>query len=413
MERFDRFLWNPAIYTEVKDIKVALKANDINSKTIREIHTIGYAEDGSAHDIFMAARRKLAAIGISYDDIDNGVYPYLDQTLLPCQLTVCEPTVFVFEDDSTMEMQPMIGGRLKLSFNQISPQTIDGTNHANVYSQKVFSALIGRTINDISCHRKTNRIDSGSSYCDKYTSEIWKWYSNESYGFFMDCGGMDGWYTCGVFCQNYFYSDGKYDAVTIPYSDMQQIVRQKKQIVIVEGHDSSSYFWINPIMLTDEENKRNDGAHSIYEGVEEYTTQEISIEEDDVFEFLYYFLLKYYDVNVSAPFRREYDPEDFEWNLTHNVYTYEAVKKMLADIREHVRLLQADFGDPQLDEWKERFRISSLVKDYYFLSQAQQNELTIRDHVNVIVDFYERFCLRMEAMMKYAPQYDLISFMGP
>ena len=58
------------------------------------------------------------------------------------------------------------------------------------------------------------------------------------------------------------------------------------RIEIKEGHDYTSYFWIRPVIITEGKDYWEDNVIELEE--------EISIEEDDVRDFLYYFLLKYF-----------------------------------------------------------------------------------------------------------------------
>ncbi len=71
---------------------------------------------------------------------------------------------------------------------------------------------------------------------------------------------------------------------------------------------------------------------------------EISIEEDDVDQYLTPFLYKYFDKELKANKMRavhDWDndgneqvsyKEKFEWYLTHNFYTFDSVMRMLKDI---------------------------------------------------------------------------------
>ncbi len=151
----------------------------------------------------------------------------------------------------------------------------------------------------------------------------------------------------------------------------------KKQIVIVDGHDGSSYFWIMPVRIIDNENT------SDLDSVAEMKSVEISIEEDDVYQYLTPFLNKHFNENLEANKNREY-VSGFEWNLEHNFFTFNQMEQILKDIAETIEAL---------------------------VHEKQEDDT----EVELIVDFYERFIYRMEYMMKVGKEkgYDLISFMGP
>lgn len=171
----------------------------------------------------------------------------------------------------------------------------------------------------------------------------------------------------------------------------------KQEIGIVDGHDSSSYFWIMPVRIVDYSNTND------FDNVAEMRSIEISIEEYDVDRYLAPFLYKHYDDNLEANKKRveSYWEDDdgnehvnivngFEWYLTHNFFTLDSMYEVLKDIGDTIDAL----------------------------SSGRKNEFTkkIKDtEVELVIDFYRRFTYRMEYMMKVGKEkgYDLISFMGP
>ena len=171
----------------------------------------------------------------------------------------------------------------------------------------------------------------------------------------------------------------------------------KKEIGIVDGHDSSSYFWIMPVRIIDYSNT------SHWDNVAEMRSAEISIEEDDVGRYLSPFLHKYFDDELEANKNRiesVWEDEDgneqsirtkgFEWYLTHNYFTFDSMEEILKDIADTIETL----------------------------SKGERNEFTTRlkdEEIELVIDFYHRFTYRMEYMLKVAKEkgYNLISFMGP
>lgn len=158
----------------------------------------------------------------------------------------------------------------------------------------------------------------------------------------------------------------------------------KKEIGIVDGHDSSSYFWIMPVRVIDYSNTDE------IDNVAEMRSVEISIEEDDVAQYLTPFLYKHYDDELEAN-KHRVDARGFEWYLTYNFFTFDSVKDILKDIKDTINALNS----------------------------GEENEFTVklRDNteVELIIDFYRRFIYRMEYMLRVGEEngYDLISFMGP
>ena len=176
----------------------------------------------------------------------------------------------------------------------------------------------------------------------------------------------------------------------------------KNEIKIVDGHDSSSYFWIKPVRVVDFADSND------WDNVAEMKSVEISIEENDVYIFLYPFLIKHFDKELKANQRRiDYYTADasgnerpvfvsgFEWYLTDNFYTPDAVAAMIADIQDTMDALSSGRENEFAEKLKEKsgFDIG----------------------VDLIIDFYRRFIYRMKYMLTVGQEngYNLISFMGP
>ena len=189
----------------------------------------------------------------------------------------------------------------------------------------------------------------------------------------------------------------------------------KREIGIVDGHDSSSYFWSMPVRIVD---------HSDTDGIDnvaEMRSSEISIEEDDVAQYLTPFLYKYFDDELEAN-KERLDANGFEWYLTHNFFTFEAIGNVLADIRDTVDALSFGRDNDYTSELRKKRGMATyellyardLTKeqiDAYNKNRPQEDDTEIE----LIVDFYRRFIYRMEYMLKVGQEkgYNLISFMGP
>lgn len=160
----------------------------------------------------------------------------------------------------------------------------------------------------------------------------------------------------------------------------------KKEIGIVDGHDSSSYFWIMPVRVIDFSDT------SFVNNVAEMRSVEISIEEDDVYEYLTPFLYKYFDSTLDANRQRKH-ANDFEWNLTYNFFEFDSIKNILNDINDTVDALSSG-------------------RENEYTKKLRKND---PDMIELIADFYKRFAYRIEYMLKVGEEngYNLISFMGP
>ena len=173
----------------------------------------------------------------------------------------------------------------------------------------------------------------------------------------------------------------------------------KHEIGIIDGHDNSSYFWIMAVRVIDYENT------DAIDAVAEMKSVEISIEEDDVYNYLFPFLKKYFDNELEANKKRVTDywidndgteqfsyVSGFEWYLTHNFYSFDSITNMLKDINDTIEALSCGKNN----EFTEKLRKTNTKAE-------------------LIIDFYQRFIYRIEYMMKVGKEkgYDLISFMGP
>lgn len=200
----------------------------------------------------------------------------------------------------------------------------------------------------------------------------------------------------------------------------------KNEIGIVDGHDCSSYFWIQPVRIIDFSDTNG------IDNVAEMKSAEISIEEDDVNQYLTPFLYKYFDEKLEVNKKRiDYITDDeqetvyysgFEWYLTHNFYTYDAIEHMLKDIKDTIDALSVGKENEYTAKLREKrgWATNTLVyargwtdeeiKEYNDNRPTEDNT-----EVKLIIDFYHRFIYRMEYMVKVGKEkgYDLISFMGP
>ena len=401
---FDRHNWKAHTYKTSTDIDEAIKSFGIRGKIIKAVNVIGMAQNMEKWCYVQNMRHTLANVGVSYEAIDSGRYPYIDETLLPCEVEICEPVVIVFEDETTFEIMPCGSDGVKMSVNQIASDVIHGTNCSNFDSNLIFGRLIGRSIDRVQCLKKTIESQSGySTHTEVRKSYTYQFKLTGEYGFFIR-QSYEGWYYFGVTMQNHFMELGNATA-KITYCEIKAAAYDKAQITIVEGHDSSSFFWIMPV-------KQVERSDENWTGVDEYCEEEISIEEGDMDEFLYYFLEEYFDPDFPYTCR-DHCGNGFEWNLEYNIYTYDSIRKMLSDIKEHSDLLKRDYDNPKLEGLKKYFHASSFLQDYYHIPNPPPDDEIIKDNIDVAISFYERFCRRMEAMMDHAPQYELISFMGP
>jgi hypothetical protein len=189
----------------------------------------------------------------------------------------------------------------------------------------------------------------------------------------------------------------------------------KREIGIVDGHDSSSYFWIMPVRVIEYEDTAD------LDSVAEMRSVEISIEEDDVDQYLTPFLYEYFNEEIEANKNRK-DVSGFEWYLKHNFFTFDQMSHILEDIADTVEALVSG----KETEYTKKLKIKRGTATYQLLYEKNLTEEEVAAYnanrpteddtkVKLVVDFYQRFLYRMEYMMRVGEEkgYDLISFMGP
>ena len=189
----------------------------------------------------------------------------------------------------------------------------------------------------------------------------------------------------------------------------------KREIGIVDGHDSSSYFWIMPVRVIDYDDTAD------LDSVAEMQSAEISIEEDDVAQYLTPFLYNYFDEELEENKKRR-NVSGFEWYLEHNYFTYEQMAHILKDIKETVDALASG----RETEYTKKLKIKRGTATYQLLYANNLNEEEVSAYnanrptednteAGLVIDFYQRFLYRMEYMMRVGKEkgYNLISFMGP
>ena len=188
------------------------------------------------------------------------------------------------------------------------------------------------------------------------------------------------------------------------------------QIEIKEGHDPSSYFWIEPAKVKPCERISEDEIEYRYE-------YRISIEEGNVECFLQYFFYKYFDTSLPYNINRHdgcmyvrdrFDKVAFEWNLESNFYTYVQTERMCSEIEWAADALENDFNNPYLEPIMKTYSIFYMTdRDDPDHIAGLTNPDTIKRNIACVIDFYRRFTGYIRNMMKENPDVELISIMGP
>ncbi len=143
------------------------------------------------------------------------------------------------------------------------------------------------------------------------------------------------------------------------------------------------------------------------------------IYDEDVHCFIRYFLEKHFDPELTYNKERpdvaiQLDENVFDW-YGSSYYTYDSIKKMCLDILDVSRKLKNDYDNPLLDAVKKNYRIFWFVSEDdldYELRDDLEKE-AIKRHIDVAVDFYERFVDRIMSMIIQNNEADIVGVFGP
>ena len=341
---------------------------------------------------------KIKGAGIEPGDLWWERYEHLDDVLVPHSVKLCEPIQFVFDDRTSIEILPIDEGGARIGVNSIPVGLVDGLNKSGVDANSLFRELLGRKIEHIDLKEITNE----TRWINRYTIEKSK--GNKE----LRCqhvirlslgspckieliSSWESWYEVTA--------EIDHNSQGIAYKRVKSAQKERSEACIVNGRDGGGTFWI--IGTRTDDGKTHPVAHCDGTG--------ISIDDMYVEEYLTEFLYRYFDPKIQED-RYEQEPS-FDW-YGGNLYTFDVMRKMIADIRETVVMLQSDYDNSALDAIKAHwgsYKYTEKSRDQ--LSEKEINELK-KNVVPKAVNFYERFCDRMEKMLQI-PENNVMSFAGP
>ncbi len=171
----------------------------------------------------------------------------------------------------------------------------------------------------------------------------------------------------------------------------------KKKVELYRNEKKAGYFYIIPV----ERNSVSYFAeqHNEVEGLREYS---VSIDEKEAIDYLYYFLIKFFDDelienkikmgNVSYK-----DKTSFEWNGKDNFYTIDSIRLMKDSINEVISLLQNDYDNFDLDEYK-KMTFEKISEDEF------------KENKSEIISFYNKICDYFDLLFDLEDDKYIISF---
>ena len=137
-----------------------------------------------------------------------------------------------------------------------------------------------------------------------------------------------------------------------------------------------------------------------------------SMTEEDVESFLLFFLRKYFNEDVTMPYRKNDWHHEFEWWAEANVYTYENMKDMLEELKITVELLRNDYKNEKLDNIKKHF-VSYAFDEDFFQKNITDMEKFFEQNKNIAILFYLEFIKSVEKLIEKHPECTVFAFEGP
>ncbi len=390
--RFDYYKWSAPFFYTPQEIVRYIASVDLKEKKISAINTIGYV-DTSVHSGVLYQKITEAGICLDGDSDWMKTYPHLDNVLIPSSVNLQEPIQFIFDDGTTLEILPIANGVARIGVNSIPMTISDGLNRSNFNANLFFKEIIGEKIESFTM-RIVQSDEVIISVNSLQTEKPWT-KTNYEYHFEFCLGGLNKIILTQSWKNAYTvtYKSNHYKKSLVPYKRLTDSVNEVEEIVIGRGW-RGAVFWIVPIDLeTEKENWEMNGYG-------------ITIYEEDVDEFLRGFLYQYYEASIQSQ-----QDEEFQW-YGPNFFTFDAMKRMIEDIRLTIYLLQNEYDHLLLWPIKNNFAwYQHTDKTRSELTDVEIDELR-KKRVPLAVDFYERFCLQIENMMSLTDKNGIV-FDGP
>ena len=395
--RFDFFEWSAPYYENPKEVFTILNEMNLKGKRLVAINAVGSCRDiGRTNGVGLYQTIRNAGIEPGDNWWEN--YPHMDEVLIPWNIVLCEPIQLVFDDGNTLEILPIEDGGARIATNSIPVGITDGLNDGGINTTKFFKELIGRKLNSIELRIRKKEEQHINEFSLKretpYTEFRTKYVIQLGFEYPYKLEIIQSWESWYEVC-----AKGNWDQERVPHKRKKEVCKEPSGPWIVNGRDGGGTFWI--IGISSKEERESNIPNLDCFGM--------SIDDTVVGEYLTEFLYKYFD--PSAQEREEYDEPGFDW-YGGNLYTFESMRKMLDDIYQVMRMIREDYDNPELSKIKAHWPLYPYTKKRRDeLSEMEINEIRKKVVPDALL-FYERFCARMENMLKI-PGNDIMSFAGP
>ena len=397
-ERFDFFEWSAPYYETPHEVFETLNALQLGGRKLSAINVIGAYRRLGENNYFMY--EKVRNAGIDLGDTLLKDYEHLNNIRVDWKAVACEPIQLVFDDGLTLEILPTEDGGARIATNSIPAGLVDGLNDSTFDSNIFFKEFIGKKIR----YFEIKVVKKEEEYINEYSLKNGNSYTNIRHNYSIGFNFEDMFRLELEQSWESIYdiiAEGPSSRKYVPYSRVLECKKEVQQTEIVPGRDGGGTFWI---IGYDQDEKEE-------LPVPRLDCFGISIDQMDIDDYLYFFLQKYFDSQVQDEDEYYYGERTFD-EYGGNLYTFDTMHLMLDDIRMVIEIIQNDFNNPYLEQIKDEWPIYMHTdKHRNELSQSEINDLLLI-HRPIAIDFYERFCKRMEDMLKI-PGRNMMSFAGP
>ena len=131
-KRFHRQKWEAKTFAAPEDIRKTFFGFNLREKKIKAVHVLGYAENFSLESVYARCTGALSPGETIEENILSSSDPRFDIVTFPRAAVLCNPVVFIFEDNTTFELLPYGKDGLKMAVNTIDPEIIDDINDSHI-----------------------------------------------------------------------------------------------------------------------------------------------------------------------------------------------------------------------------------------------------------------------------------------
>ena len=381
---YNKYKWSANLYETAEEIHRFFTHIGIYGKRVIKIDAIGCMPSSFGHWKALAIDALKQAGYIRYRNARKDEIELYDGTVRSAndceeifrharterRVTLEEPLRILFEDGSTLELQPIAGKGLRIGYNTLPAEMKDGINHHQFDLNDLFASCLSGEKFD-SFHMK-----SANKY--RNINHPYIRYETITYTYAFEFGSTEitiqDLTACRyeVFCTDYYHS-------RITCGDFADIVTQKEQIPIYDG--LAGLMKIYPANSSDENLSLLSDCFTVpYDLPRIYN--ELLVENFD----------PYHPFNKEAR-RNSYDY--YYWNY----FTQESIIKTVHQATKKL----------------EKIKDLNLSDQCRFLSYRadRHSDEEIRNLIDMEIDFTERFSKRLLGLAKHTPNYTAICFAGP